>query len=83
MSNGFNVDFGDQNFIIDFGEIQEAGGSIPSYTGDYEVTPTASGFTMPTQNKKMTDDVTVKAIPYYETSNPSGKTVYIAGQIEF
>ena len=48
------------------------------YDGDYIVTPKAhSGTVLETQGKLMTDDVTVIKIPYFETSNLSGKTVYI------
>ena len=37
-----------------------------------------------TNGMKMTDDVIIKEIPYYETSNESGgSTVYIAGTIDF
>ena len=35
---------------------------------------------MKTKNKKMEDNVTVLAIPYFETSNLTGKTVYIGGE---
>jgi len=52
------------------------------YEGDYEVTPTAEGLTLETAEKVMTDDLEIKAIPYYETSNPlGGYTVYIAGSL--
>lgn len=52
------------------------------YDGDYEVTPKTYGQTLETANKKMADDVTINAIPYFETSNESdGKTVYIANTI--
>lgn len=47
------------------------------YTGDYEVTPHIDSQTMQTRHKYMLDDVLVKAIPYYETSNTYGTTVYI------
>lgn len=54
-------------------------GSIP-YVGPYEVTPLARKQTvLKTANKKMTGNVTVKEIPYWETSNESGLTVYIGG----
>lgn len=52
---------------------------IESYDGDYIVIPKA--FTeqvLETKEKKMEDNVTVKEIPYYETSNiEGGSTVYI------
>ena len=49
------------------------------YQGDYAVTPKVGAQTMPTKGKVMGADVTVLAIPIYETSNNSGgNTVYIA-----
>lgn len=52
------------------------------YRGDYEVTPSAKvDIILPTKNKAMTDDITVIQIPYYETSNTSGYTVYIASEV--
>lgn len=57
-------------------------GAFP-YEGDYEVTPTVEGLSLPTRQKYMTDDVKILAIPIYEVSNPSGgSTVYIADEIE-
>lgn len=54
------------------------GGYVRRYTGDYTVTPlAASDVVLPTANKLMTDDVTVLKIPYFETANESGNTVYI------
>lgn len=50
---------------------------IAPYLGPYEVTPRVSAQTMSTKSKYMTEDMLIKAIPYYETSNVSGKTVYI------
>ena len=52
---------------------------VESYKGDYTITPKIDSQTMKTKNKKMEDNVTVLAIPYYETSNLTGKTVYIGG----
>lgn len=54
-----------------------------TYTGDYEVTPTVDGLGLQTKHKYMTDDVTVRAIPFFEVSNTGGgTTVYIADEIE-
>lgn len=53
------------------------------YEGDYEVTPTVEGLVMETRQKYMTDDVTIRAIPFYEVgNNTGGNTVYIASEIE-
>lgn len=49
------------------------------YNGPYEVTPRAyNKIILETDNKLMKDDVLVNEVPYYETSNISGNTVYIA-----
>ncbi len=50
-----------------------------TYSGSYEVTPSASQQTLDTDNKVLANDVVVKPIPYFETSNISGITVYIGG----
>lgn len=52
------------------------------YTGSYDVTPKIYEQKLTTKNKTMQDDVTVKSIPYYETSNLSnGTTVIIGGKL--
>lgn len=48
------------------------------YEGSYVVIPEVNAQVLPTLNKRMTDDLTVTGIPYYEVSNTSGITVYIA-----
>ena len=71
------------NGIITYGN--GTGETVPVYDEQYTVTPKAfEDIVLHTKNKKMINDVTVKEIPYFETSNLSGGlTVYIAGQIEF
>lgn len=52
------------------------------YEGDYIVIPSAhKDIVLETTNKLMEDDVTVVQIPYYETSNVTGYTVYIADSV--
>lgn len=59
---------------------QVIGGDV--YTGDYIVTPKAHSETiLATSGKAMANNVTVLKIPYYETSNLSGNTVYIANEV--
>lgn len=54
---------------------------LETYTGAYEVTPLPfEAQTLRTKNKLMGDDVVVLEIPYFETSNVSGTTVYIGGE---
>lgn len=66
--------------LICIGSI-DYGGDAPLYTGDYTVTPKTHSQTLDTENKKLLQDVTIKAVPYYETSNSKGKTVYIAMEV--
>lgn len=51
------------------------------YDGDYIVTPKTRSQTLETANKVLTSDITVEAVPYYETSNLYGDTVYIASEV--
>lgn len=54
-------------------------GNYDDYVGAYEVTPlAATEQVLDTSNKHMTDDVTVYKVPYFETTNEHGTTVYIA-----
>lgn len=74
----------DQAFKVNMGEVQTVtkyiGGEV--YDGDYGITPKVEAQTMPTKNKVMADDVTVRAIPFFDVSNTSGgSTVYIAKEI--
>ena len=54
---------------------------VPVYSGNYVVVPKTHEQFLATQNKLMAEDVDVKAIPYFETSNVSGTTVYIANEV--
>lgn len=54
-------------------------GDYDYYSGAYEVTPLAGADTiLATKQKVLTEDVTVFKVPYFETSNEHGTTVYIA-----
>lgn len=56
---------------------------LPKYNGAYEVTPLANEETvLNTAQTFMSGDVTVRQIPYYETSNETGgDTVYIGTEV--
>lgn len=73
-----------QRFSVRFGEIHtvtEFVGGEP-YDGKYTVTPKVDAQTMPTKYKVMTDDVTIKSIPFFNVSNNSGgSTVYIGNEV--
>lgn len=54
---------------------------IPPYEGEYEVTPkTYDEQILPTRNKRMINNLTVKKIPQYEVSNDSGYTLIIGDE---
>lgn len=55
--------------------------AVDIYDGEYIVTPKPFiEQTLKTKDKLMINDVTVLEIPYYETSNISGITIYIGGE---
>lgn len=52
------------------------------YEGPYDVTPKVTAQTLQTAQKLMREDVSVRAIPYFDVSNPAGgNTVYIANEV--
>lgn len=80
--------------MIDGGEVEMEtnidGGEIGAfmliypepYTGDLVVTPKAwTEQVLHTAYKTMPGDVTVLEVPYFETHNPNGMTVYIANEV--
>jgi hypothetical protein len=64
-------------FPADFGQMQ-----AEPYEGEYIATPKVEAQTLPTAKKYLDEDITVLAIPYFETSNnANGKTVFIGKEI--
>ena len=53
---------------------------IPEYSGKYTVVPKVTSQTLPTKEKILHENILILEIPYYETSNESGKTIYIGGE---
>ena len=73
-----------ENLATSVGEVQTVtkyiGGEV--YEGNYEVTPKLEAQSLPTKNKVLTDDVTVKSIPIFRVTSPSGgTTLYIAKEM--
>lgn len=52
---------------------------VEDYTGSYDIVPSVDAQIMETSGKRMTADVQIQAIPYYEVSNTDGCTVIIGG----
>ena len=54
---------------------------IPNYEEEYIVTPQPfNDEILETAGFRMAEDVTVLKIPYYQTSNETGYTIYIGGE---
>lgn len=62
--------------------IAKVDGSTDPFLGEYVVTPKVEAQTVLCAGKKMLKDVNVKAIPFFETSNETGTTVYIAAEVD-
>lgn len=57
-------------------------GDVPVYDGPYEAIPKVTAQTLQTAQKFMREDVSVRAIPYFDVSNPAGgNTIYIANEV--
>lgn len=73
----------DGDFVItqtmdgEFGKFMAFGGTGTPYTGEYVVIPRSFEQSLETAQRYLLEDVTVRKIPYFETSNESGTTVYI------
>ena len=79
MQVQFNSDTGAN---LAFGEVHvvSVGGEV--YKGKSAVTPKVTQQVLPTKGKTLVKDVTVREIPYFDVSNPSGgKTIYIANEV--
>lgn len=63
--------------------VQETINALPKYQGAHIVTPKADAESiLDTSGKILLDDITVQKVPYFETSNDYGETVYIATESE-
>lgn len=75
LDKKLNVKFQDFQIISDNTDVEH-------YIGSYSVTPKVTEQKLVTRRKYMSDDVTIKAIPFFEVSNvEGGATVYIGKEI--
>lgn len=83
QSARFETGFGSDaaGFDADFGQV----GKVPAsevYDGPYEITPEVVAQEIPTAEKFLEENMTVKAIPFYDVGNTSGgRTVYIGKEL--
>ena len=52
---------------------------LPYYEGEYNVVPNVEEQVLNTSQRSMASDLTVNAIPYFETTNPKGGYTVIIG----
>lgn len=80
--NGFTVTIEKESDIEMACETAIIQGYGADYEGSYTAIPKAFSQTvLPTNGKTLADNITVQQIPFFETSNVSGKTVYIANEV--
>lgn len=82
----FPVKFGETDnlsFSANLGEIQLVEKpDTKYYDGEYTVTPKPDAQVLETAQKKMAEDVKIKAIPFFDVKNQSGgKTIYIGEEV--
>lgn len=77
----FNLRKSQDNIKAKFTEVVQVA-NIQSYEGQYIVDPKFVEQKLETAHKIMTDDVTVKQIPYAEVDNQSGGTTFYIGRIK-
>lgn len=73
LARPLDISLATNEMHIDIGLSDSGGGKLPTYEGEYIVTP--KPFTeqvLETKNKSLVDDVTVLEIPYSEVTNPEG-----------
>jgi len=78
---GAELDGGSDRFDAELAVLQQIALLPDPYMGAYEVTPAVEAQTLPTKQKTMQNDLTVKSIPYYEMDNQNGTTVYIGSEV--
>lgn len=67
------------NTVLNISANLTTSSNLDYYRDTYIVVPTKHDQILPTRSKVMLNDISVKKIPYYETSNKVGTTVYIGG----
>ena len=77
----FSAGFEDaeKRFSANFGDVTVVTAGAEEYAGSYEVTPKVESQILPTEDRIMKQNLTVKEIPYYAVSNNFGQTIVIGG----
>lgn len=71
-----------EEVIVENDEVINIGIDAESYKGKYTIIPLAfQEQKLETKNKVLKENVIVKEVPYYETSNKQGTTIYIGSEV--
>lgn len=82
MTFDVGMSIGDGSFSPAFDSIQPLTQDAEAYQGPYDVTPSVRRQHLETKDRLMRDDVTIREIPYFETSNDEGgNTIYIGKEL--
>ena len=65
--------------LLQIERVHEQYVDYPIYDGSYIVTPEIEAFVLPVKEHAMRDDLIIREIPYYETSNDKGGYTAIIG----
>ena len=73
---------GDKKLNMGFQNFQRVSDNkdVEYYEGDYTVVPKTQEQSLATSKKYLTEDITIKKIPYYDVSNTSGGTTVFIGK---
>ena len=77
-----NVSVSEENTVSVNADVTVTHAQADYYEGEYVVIPRANdSVVLETRDKLLTDDVTVTKVPYYQTHNETGETVFIASEV--
>lgn len=65
------------------GTLSVGSSAYTSYEGAYDIVPKITNQELATRNKVMNDNVRISEIPYFETSNEYGDTIYIGSEVNY
>lgn len=81
----YKIDFNisEQYFNLKIKNIQQITNNVNDiYDGSYEAVPSVKKQILETKNKIMTNNLTIREIPYFKTDNTfGGSTVYIGEEV--
>ena len=82
VDDGINITIDEGRSVPVTTDVVVIHNDVDYYEGEYVVIPKPHDeVVLPTKDKVLSDDVTIREIPYYEVHNETGETVYIAKEV--